>query len=462
MSSQKRRQASPRLEALEARDVPAIIGGIVYHDANANGLFDSGEAGLPGSTLQLRDEAGGLIASTTSGADGRYQFTKRDNVAPGSGLTSYEAIFSDSPTDLTRSATVSQFDPTLGTLLSVDIIAEGSITSQTVMENLGRHLASVKTEYNASLAYQVQGLTSSLRSDISRELAGTLEAFDGVADLQGASARDFGPVRMNGQFTTQTISDPAQLAAFIGAGSLQVSQQASATSTSSGPGNLMSMVKTSAQGKVKVVYRYTPSNEIGPGKYVIVQTPQPNGYLDGRETKDNVTSITGSDKTDRIEVGVAGRNDQLLSNHFGEVKAASLSGTVYHDVNKNGTMEATEPRLAGVRMTLSGTDAFGNAVTRATVTNALGRYEFLSLLPGSYVITETQPAGYSQGTNVAGSLGGTVVEDTISVDVKSGDVGVGYDFGEIRDTVIPPPPLTNPPSYPPGTFGKFRFFDFLV
>ncbi len=462
MSNPKRRTAGPRLEALEGRDVPAVIGGIVYHDLNVNGLYDAGEQGLAGSTLQLRDEVGGLVASATSGADGRYEFAQRDNVTPGSGLSSFEAVFAESATDLTRTASVSKFDPALGTLLSVEVIAEGRITAQSKMENLGPGQASVKAEYSGHLAYQVQGLGASFQSDIDRELTDTLSAFDGVADLQGSSSKELSPVLMEGQFTTQTITDPAQMAAFMGTGSLEVSQEASATSCSCGPGNLMSMVKTSAQGKVKVVYHYTPSNEIGPGKYVVVQTPQPGGYADGRETKDNVTSITGSEKTDRIEIDIVTRNGRTEANNFGEITAASIGGQVYHDVNKNGRLDAnTDANLPGVAMSLTGTDKFGGAVSLTTTTNGDGRYEFLGLVAGDYVITEVQqPAGYDQGTNVAGNLGGAVAGDTITVAVKSGDVGTGYDFGELKDALLPPPRVTDP--YPPGTFGKFRFFDFIV
>src|SRR5262249_10648205 len=69
---------SPALENLEARAVPAIIGGMIYYDANGDGLLEQGERGLSAVPLQLRDSSGTVVASASSGADGRYQFTQRN------------------------------------------------------------------------------------------------------------------------------------------------------------------------------------------------------------------------------------------------------------------------------------------------------------------------------------------------------------------------------------------------
>lgn len=454
-----KRPASPRLEALEDRWVPAVIGGVVYNDLNANGLFDAGEQGIGGTTLQLRDEAGGLVATTTSASNGQYQFTQRDNVSNQPAVSSFDAVFTSNPTDLTRTAQVSKFDPALGTLLSVELVAEGSLTSTAQMENLGPNQASIEAKLSGMLSYQVQGVTASLTSNLNRTLNGTLAAFDGQADLQGNSSTKFDNIKLQGQFTSVTITDQAQLAAFIGTDSLQVAQQASANSCACGPGNLLSMVRTTAEGKVKVVYHYTPSNEIGPGKYTVVET-QPGNYVDGRDTKDNVTPIPGSEKTDTIEVGVVNRTETKTNNNFGELQGASVAGKVYRDVDKNGSLGAGDIMLPNVTVGLSGHDVYGNAVTRTTQTNGAGAYSFNLLLPGDYVIKETQPAGYDQGTNTVGSLGGTVQGDEFTVTITNGQAGTDYNYGEIRDVPITPPPIVTPPPLvtPPGFTGKFYFF----
>src|SRR5262245_60851336 len=92
----KRRR--PGLESLEDRAVPAIIGGIVYNDLNANGLFDDGENGLAANLLQLRDSGSNVLATAVSGADGRYQFTERTGpIVPAE--QAHDAVFASAPTD---------------------------------------------------------------------------------------------------------------------------------------------------------------------------------------------------------------------------------------------------------------------------------------------------------------------------------------------------------------------------
>ena len=366
-------------------------------------------------------------------------------------------MFASAPTDLDRSASVSQFDPALGTLLSVDIVAEGSLTSDTQVENLGSTQANVKAVYDGALSYQVQGLGQSITSTVHRELSGTVGAYDGNMDFAGTSGKDLGAVKTDGQFNTVSITDAGQLAAFIGTGSMSIAQQASANACSCGPGNLLSMVKTTAEGKVHLVYHYTPSNEIGPGKYTIVET-QPPGRLDGQDTPDNVAPIPGSEKTDIIPVTVVSRTDTLPSNNFGEFVGASISGQVYQDVNRDGALNGNDLAIPNVPVALNGADAFGNAVSRTTATDAAGAYSFAGLLPGNYLVTETQPAGYQQGNNTVGSLGGTVNGDQFNVAVKDGDAGVHYDFGETVAPVVPPPPILFPA---PPLFGKYLFFGAL-
>src|SRR5439155_642936 len=53
----------------------ASIGDRLWHDANANGVQDAGEAGINGGTVQLLDGAGIVVATTTTSGDGNYSFT---------------------------------------------------------------------------------------------------------------------------------------------------------------------------------------------------------------------------------------------------------------------------------------------------------------------------------------------------------------------------------------------------
>ena len=81
-------------------------------------------------------------------------------------------------------------------------------------------------------------------------------------------------------------------------------------------------------------------------------------------------------------------------------------------------------------------------------TAADGSYHFSGLRPGTYSISETHPAGYRDGKDSVGSLGGTVSKDLFSsIALAPGAAGTDYDFGELPAPV----PHGPPPAAPPGT-----------
>lgn len=54
---------------------PARVSGSVYHDANDNGVRESDESPIRNVAIQLRDSAGLVVATATTDATGRYEFT---------------------------------------------------------------------------------------------------------------------------------------------------------------------------------------------------------------------------------------------------------------------------------------------------------------------------------------------------------------------------------------------------
>ena len=112
---------------------------------------------------------------------------------------------------------------------------------------------------------------------------------------------------------------------------------------------------------------------------------------------------------------------------------ASLSGYVYSDDNNNGSMDPGEQGIAGVTLTL--VDATGKSTGQTTTTDAAGYYHFDNLSPGTYGVAETQPAGYLDGLDVAGPVG-----------------GVAHDPGDLIDGI----PLGNGVSAPDNDFGEVK------
>jgi uncharacterized membrane protein len=110
---------------------------------------------------------------------------------------------------------------------------------------------------------------------------------------------------------------------------------------------------------------------------------------------------------------------------------SSLSGLVFEDFNDDGQVDFGEQGIAGVSITLSGTDDLGNSVRLSQKTDAAGTYLFANLRPGSYTLTETQPAGYGQGIDSVGTAGGSLAAtDQFFVQLGQGVHGLNYNYGE--------------------------------
>jgi uncharacterized repeat protein (TIGR01451 family) len=122
------------------------------------------------------------------------------------------------------------------------------------------------------------------------------------------------------------------------------------------------------------------------------------------------------------------------------VQASSLAGTVYEDTNNDGAKAAGEAGINNVTLTLAGTDDYGNAVNVTATSNASGAFSFSNRSPGTYTLTETQPSGWLDGIDAAGSAGGTpaaVGSDSISAIVLAGNTNAtGYLLGELRPAKV--------------------------
>jgi uncharacterized repeat protein (TIGR01451 family) len=182
--------------------------------------------------------------------------------------------------------------------------------------------------------------------------------------------------------------------------------------------------------------------------YTLCQV-QPAGYAEGGVIAGGSGSSAAANAITLSNLPIAGS----VGNHFGEF-AGSIAGSVYLDTNNDGTPQGGEPGIAGVTVTLTGTDANG-PVTRSTVTDASGNYSFGDLLAAvgaGYTVTEqaAQPAvngtATLNGRSSAGSIAGTTTGSATPVattpsavsgiTLAAGADSVNNRFGELLPVAI--------------------------
>jgi len=118
---------------------------------------------------------------------------------------------------------------------------------------------------------------------------------------------------------------------------------------------------------------------------------------------------------------------------------ASISGTVFEDFDLDNVRDTGEPGIDSVELSLLVLDDSDYVATGlSTRTDALGNYRFDDLLPGTYRVVETQPAGLfsigaAAGTVAGATRGATDGPDAITgVNLLGGEDSIRNDFAEAR------------------------------
>ncbi|MFC0406608.1 SdrD B-like domain-containing protein [Roseomonas elaeocarpi] len=403
-------------------------GNVVFVDSNGNGIRDAGEAGAAGATVQLVNNTGTVIATTTTGADGTYSFT---GVTPGQYQVQFtapagsvftapdqginDAVDSDANPATGRSGTITV--PSGGTIANIGagiyvpvgisgtaftdsngdgiqgtgetgvagetvqlLNAAGTIVATTVTGSTGAYSFTGLTPGQYQLQFvaptgtvftaQDQGSNDAVDSDVNaagRTASITLTSGQTAANV---SAGSFTPTTVGGVAFTDTNGDGIQEAGETGAAGVTVHLLDSA-------GNTVATTTTGASG----AYSFA---SVAPGTYQ-VEFVAPSGTVFGPQnqggndaTDSDVDPTTGRTASFAVTSGtpVANLSAALASS------ATQLGGDVWLDSNGNGIRDTGEQLLAGVAVRLL--DANGQDLGRSTVTDANGHYSFLGLQAGDY------------------------------------------------------------------------------
>ena len=437
----QKNRAILNVEMLEDRLTPSTntISGFVYYDANNNGVFDSSETPIANSQIQLFNNTTNQIAgTTTTAADGSYSFTTDNSVAGPEQNTAAQSItLGPTLTNFQDAGALPQFNPSLGTLDKVVITESGTILSNIQAENTSPVADTIQGTVSGNFSLSAPGVSNNLLT-----VTGQTNSFSAAAN-PSADHSFTGPASVtwdnvsatSATPNTITITDPTILANdYTGTGTVAVTDSANATSSASDTtGNITTNIVSNGEATISVTYYYHTAGSIQTGDtYTVEQLAVPLSYIPGLNSKDGTILPYNPTPPEEItNIVVTAQNPVAPNNNFGELKTTSIAGIAYLQTTPNQTyLQGTTPPLGGVTMTLTG----GNLTTPLTTTTASdGTYSFSGLQPGTYTVTQTQPTAYQPGTITAGTDGGTVSPETISlVTLNAGDSATGYNFGELN------------------------------
>ncbi len=187
-------------------------------------------------------------------------------------------------------------------------------------------------------------------------------------------------------------------------------------------GAVISTTTTDATGD----YIFT---NLDPATYSVREPTQPNnsnngltiaGTIDNGGTSGMVT-IVGVVPS-KITGIILPPNTDANDNNFAEIpNGRSITGSVFLDYDNNAVENGEDYGLAGIALTLSGTDVNGAVVSDMVTTDTAGLYSFTNLPEGTYLISQSaQPTGTNNGTTTAGTVGGAASNPTATTSQITG------------------------------------------
>jgi hypothetical protein len=310
----------------------SAIGDYVWSDADNDGVQDPGEPGIDNVVLELLDETGTVLSTTTTDAAGHYLFTAlsagnyrvrvaASNFDPGGSLEGY----SHSP-------------------------GPQSSSSPTVLIPLG----SDEQYLNADFGYYRAGLGT----------IGDYVWFD--ADNEGD--QDAGEVGAGGVTLDLYVDSDED-------GEIDAGEPVIAEAITDGSGSYL------FSGLVL-------------DRHYLVKVSDRDGVLDGFEITtywgDDPGDPLDLDRyNDPCPVHLTAADPNWLYADFGYNRDGAIGDTVWFDWDQDGIQDPGEIGVGGVAVALSGADS-GN-----TSTDADGHYLYTELPTGNYQVQITIPSGYS-------------------------------------------------------------------
>lgn len=260
-------------------DLTASAG--IRTDAGGAGSFQLQTAASAGAVVSLQYDY--VAAGNGGGGSGSAGSGFTDVISPpglfvdANAVVTAPRIFTlgDRVTGWSADVPVPQFNSALGTLEAVVLTLTGDVTGNLAIQNLETSASIFDATGTATLALALPGtVTPGVTISPAYEDSGALAGFDGAIDFAGTLVQTLPAT------TSVDLSDPDDLAGFIGSGTLDLPIAATGTSSLDAPGDVLARVIGEAGGTVAVSYVYLPTGaESGDGGFLFSAGTDPASDL---------------------------------------------------------------------------------------------------------------------------------------------------------------------------------------
>ena len=437
------------------------ISGTVYYDKDRSETLNNGEPGFDGITVNLLDEAGATVATTTTKADGTYSFAKLP-----AGKYTVKVELSDLLKKLEQTEDPDGTkDHTSGVVQvnhdspSVQNVNFGYATNYTIKGTIYRDADRSESLEDGEKLYQ--GVTVDLLDNAGNVVATTTTDAHGayaftnleegtykvrvrkegpIVDLDQTEDPDATKDNTSGDITLE-LNDPIKENVNFGyisdnsiSGTVYRDDNRSGALNSgeSGypeqtvqlldkDGTVIATTKTDANG----MYSF---DKLPDGTYS-VKVVKDGALADNEQTGDPDSTLDNASEPITLDEANPTKKDV----DFGYVPDYFIKGTIYRDGNRSGALDTDEKLYEGVTVQLR--DADGTVVA-TTTTDADGAYSFDKLPAGTYTVTVVQDgpiAGLEQTGDPDATKDNSSEPVTLGEDNPSKD---HIDFGYVPDYSI--------------------------
>ena len=391
------------------------VSGTVYYDKDRSETLNNGEPGFGGVTVNLLDEAGATVATTTTKADGTYSFAKLPagkytvKVEPSDLLKKLEQTEDpDGTKDHTSGVVqVNHDNPSVqnvnfgyatnytikGTIYRdadrSESLEDGEKLYQGVTVDLldasGNVVATTTTDAHGAYAFtNLEEGTYKVRVRKEGPIADLVQTEDPAAtkdNTSGAITLELNdPIKENVNFgyisdnsISGTIYRDDNRSNSLNGGEAGYPEQT--VQLLDKDGQVIKTTKTDANGN------YSFDN-LPDGTYS-VKVVKDGALTDLEQTEDP----DGAKDSASEPITLDEDNPTKKNVNFGYVPDYFIKGTIYRDGNRSGALDAGEKLYEGVTVNLVGADG---TVVATTTTDADGTYSFDKLPAGTYTVTVAQ------------------------------------------------------------------------